>query len=373
MSRIYLDYNASTPIAPEVRSAMAVFLDDAYGNPGSRHWAADPAREAIDTARKQVADLIGASAGEIVFTSGGSESNNAAIKGVLMRSAWTEPPHVVTTRVEHPAVTEPCRYLERLGGVVTYVGVDRFGRVDPSDVASAIRPNTRLVSVMLANNEVGTIEPVAEIGEMLRGRSVVFHSDAAQAVGKIPVDVRELGVDLLTVVGHKMYGPKGVGALYVRSGVELEPLIHGGGQEGRRRAGTENALLAVGLGAACALAAARIPYDHLRALRDDFWDALSEAFGDGVVLNGHPTERLPNTLSVSFAGRNAEQILSQLDGVAASTGAACHTGRVELSSVLDAMGVAPDVGMGTIRFSLGEGTTHDDVKRVVAMLVRVVG
>ncbi len=244
--RIYLDFNASTPVAPEVAAAMQALLDEPFGNPSSDHWAGKPAREAVDKARAQVAALLGCDAGEVVFTSGGSEANNHALKGVFFAKPVAHP-HIITTQVEHPAVINPCRFLERLGARVTYLPVDAFGRVDPENVRRAITPGTVLISVMHANNEVGTIQPVADIGRIAREHGIVFHTDAAQSVGKIPTNVRELGVDLLSVAGHKLYGPKGVGALYVRAGVQLEPLIHGAGHEAGRRAGTENILLDVGL------------------------------------------------------------------------------------------------------------------------------
>jgi cysteine desulfurase len=371
MKRIYLDYNASTPIAPEVAAAMQGFLTEHFGNPSSLHWAGAPAKAAVERARAQVAGRLGCSAEEIVFTSGGSEANNHAIKGAFfaLRSRGN---HLITTRVEHPATLQPCRFLETLGAEVTTLPVDRTGRVDPEAVRRAITGRTVLISVMHANNEVGTIQPIQEIAAMARERGILFHTDAAQSVGKIPTAVEELGVDLLSVAGHKLYAPKGVGALYIRQGVRIEPLIHGAGHESGRRAGTENVLLDVGLGAACALASTGIGMPEIRRLRDRFWEMLRETFGDRVALSGHPTERLPNTLNVSFVGQSGEEILSQLEGVAASTGAACHSGQVTLSPVLEAMGVPPEVGMGAIRFSLGRYTTGEEIEEVVKRLGRVV-
>jgi cysteine desulfurase len=369
MSRIYLDYNASTPIDPAVAAAMRPFLEDQFGNPSSGHWAAAGAKAALDEARGQVAALLGAERDEIVFTSGGSEANNLALKGV----AWalrTKGTHIVTSAVEHPAILGPCRFLERQGFVVSIVPVDRFGRVDPDDVARAITPQTILISVMHANNEVGTIQPIGEIGRIARAHGVLLHTDAAQTVGKIATDVNTLGVDLLTVAGHKVYAPKGVGALYVRRGTPIEPLIHGAGHEGGRRAGTESALLAVGLGAACRLACNLAPMEEVRTLRDRLWRRLQGVFGDHIVLNGHPEQRLPNTLNVSFVGQVAP-MCSPGSTVAASTGSACHAGRIEPSPVLDAMGVAPEVGMGAIRFSLGRGTTAEEVDAVAHQLARI--
>ena len=367
---IYLDYNASTPIDPVVAAAMQPFVTGAFGNPSSGHWAGAPAKVALETARGHVAALLGCTEDEVVFTSGGSEANNLALKGLFFARKHTGE-HIVTTQVEHPAVLSPCRFLERLGATVTYLPVDRTGQVDPDAVRRAITPRTILISVMHANNEVGTIQPIEAIGRVARERGIAFHTDAAQSVGKIPTAVDSLGVDLLTIAGHKLYAPKGVGALYVRRGVELEPLIHGAGHEHGRRAGTESALLAVGLGAACVLARNLAPMARVRSLRDRFWEGLQHRFGDSVVLNGHPQHRLPNTLNVSFVGQVGTEILRRLDGVAASTGSACHTGRIELSPVLQAMQVPPEVGMGAVRFSLGRQTTDEEVQTVCDRLVEM--
>jgi len=364
---IYLDYNASTPIDPTVVAAMRPFLDEAFGNPSSGHWASVPAKSALENARRQVAALLRCAADEVVFTSGGSEANNFAIKGTFF-ALRDKGEHIVTTQIEHPAVLGPCRFLERLGAKVTYLPVDGYGRVDPEDVRRAVTARTILITVMHANNEVGTIQPLAEIGTIAREHGIRFHTDAAQSLGKIPVHVDELGVDLLTVVGHKFYAPKGVGALYIRHGVTLEPLIHGGGHERGLRSGTESALLTVGLGQACALAMDLEPMERIRALRDRLWHGLRQVFGDAVVLNGHPELRLPNTLNVSFAGRVGADVLARLDDVAASTGSACHSGRVELSPVLAAMKVSAHVGMGAVRFSLGRGTTEGEIEIVLSRL-----
>ena len=367
MKKIYLDYNASTPISTEAAEAMRPFLGDHYGNPSSLHWAGAPAKEAVEKARTHVAGLLGCEADEVVFTSGGSESNNHALKGAFF-DRRDRGNHIITTRVEHPAVTQPCRFLEELGAEVTWLPVDGSGRVDPDDMKRAITDRTILVSVMHANNEVGTIQPIEEISRITRERGVLLHTDAAQSVGKIPANVSELGVDLLSLAGHKVYAPKGVGALYIRQGLLLEPLVHGAGHEAGRRAGTENVLLNVGLGAACELARAWVGMARVRELRDRFWSGLCEAFGDRIVLNGHPTERLPNTLNVSFVGRIGAEVLSGLEGIAASTGSACHEGAVELSPVLKAMGVPEEVGMGAIRFSLGRDTTVDEIEYVLDRL-----
>ena len=368
--QIYLDFNASTPIAPEVIEAMREVLDAPFGNPSSDHWAGGPARDAVEKARARVARLLGCEPGEVVFTSGGSEANNHAVKGMFFASRSAHP-HIITTEVEHPAILAPCRFLENLGAKVTCLPVDGFGRVDPDDVRRALTPETILISVMHANNEVGTIQPIAEISRVAREHGITFHTDAAQSVGKIATKVRELGVDLLSVAGHKLYGPKGVGALYVRAGLQLEPLVHGAGHEAGRRAGTENVLLDVGLGAACELAESSIGMESIRRLRDLFWSRLTGEFGDRVKLNGHPTERLPNTLNVSFPGRIGSDILHALPGVAASTGSACHSGSIRLSPVLEAMRIPPDVGMGAIRFSLGRTTTEEEIEAVMDRLKEV--
>ena len=365
--RIYLDYNASTPIDPAVSAAMKPFLADHYGNPSSGHWASTGTKAIIETARSQVAALLSCHSDEIVFTSGGSEANNLALKGTFFKLR-EKGNHIITTRIEHPAILEPLRFLERLGARVTFLPVDGLGRVDPDDLRTAISPGTMLVSIMHANNEVGTIEPIEECGRIACEHGIVFHTDAAQSVGKIPTDVSQLGVDLLSIAGHKLYAPKGVGALFVRRGISLEPLVHGAAHEGGRRAGTESVLLAVGLGKACELARDLAAMDRVRTLRDHFWMELQKRFGNRIALNGHPMHRLPNTLNVSFIGQIGAEILARLDGVAATTGSACHSGRVELSPVLEAMGVEADVGMGAVRFSLGRTTTCDEIDTVVDQL-----
>lgn len=369
MRNVYLDYNASTPIAPEVAAVMREAAENAYGNPSSGHWAGAPARQMVETARSQVADLLDCAPQEVVFTSGGSEANNLALKGAFFASKRSRR-HFITTKVEHPAIMSPLRFLERMGASVTWLPVNGTGRIDPDDLRHAITSDTILISIMHANNEVGTIQPIEECAVVAREHGIPFHTDAAQSVGKIPTRVDDLGVDLLTIAGHKLYAPKGVGALYIRNGIDLEPLIHGAGHESGRRAGTESALLCAALGQACTLARDLSPMQEVKALRDRFWAALKEHFGNGVVLNGHPEMRLPNTLNVSFVGRIGAEILAAIPEVAASTGSACHSGRIELSPVLKAMGIPPETGMGAIRFSLGRSTTAEDVEEVVVRLTK---
>ncbi|MDH4265466.1 MAG: cysteine desulfurase [Deltaproteobacteria bacterium] len=364
---IYLDFNGSTPIDPEVAEAMRPFFSQHFGNPSSHHWAGEPAKQAVEHARKQVADLLECKPSEIVFTSGGSESNNQAIKGVFW-ALREKGNHIITSQIEHPAVIHPCHFLEKLGAEVSYVGVDRYGRVNPEDIEKAITGKTTLITVMHANNEVGTLQPGEEISHIAKSHGIIFHTDAAQSLGKIATKVNELGVDLLSIAGHKLYAPKGVGALYIKEGTPIVPLIHGAGHESGRRAGTENALLIVGLGEACELAKKHLHDAKIRDLRDRFWKLLQENFGSGIVLNGHPTHRLPNTLNVSFVRKVGAEILAKLQGVAASTGAACHSGSVELSPVLKAMGVSPESGMEAIRFSLGRTTTIEELEKVTQLL-----
>ena len=365
--RIYLDFNASTPIAPEAAAAMRPFLSEHYGNPSSHHWAGAPARAAVERARSQVAALLGCSPDEIVFTSGGTEANNHSLKGVVYANR-DRGDHVITSAVEHPAIMQPLRFLEASGLEVTVLPVDRQGRVDPEDVRRALTPRTVLVTIMHANNEVGTVQAIAEIAAIARAAGVLVHTDAAQSVGKIPTRVELLGVDLLSIAGHKVYAPKGVGALYIRRGTRIEPFVHGAGHEQGRRAGTENVLLDVGLGAACEVAAGWVGMPGLRELRDRFEQKLRELLGTKVTVNGAGAERLPNTSSVNFVGQIGADVLARLPEVAASTGSACHSGSVELSPVLAAMGVPEKEGMGAVRFSLGRTTTWKDLEQVLRRL-----
>jgi len=371
MQPIYLDYNATTPVDPAVAEAMQPYIAMHYGNPSSGHAFGRKAKEAVEEARARVAALLGCTSEESIFTGGGSESNNAVLKGV----AYTyrqQGNHIITSQIEHPAIINPCRFLEGQGIRVTYLPVDRVGMVDPDDVRKAITPRTILISIMHANNETGTLQPIAEISRIAREHGVLVHTDAAQSVGKIPTLVDELGVDFLSIAGHKVYAPKGIGALYIRGGISIEPLIHGAGHEFGRRAGTENVIFDVGLGKACAVAKADLPryQREVCQLRDLFQQELEKRFGDRIVLNGHPEQRLPNTLNVNFRGVIGAELLEKLPEIAASTGAACHSGEVELSSVLKAMGVPEELGMGAVRFSLGRYTTREEIERAVELIER---
>ncbi|MGD2105371.1 MAG: IscS subfamily cysteine desulfurase [Anaerolineae bacterium] len=369
MRRIYLDYNATTPLDQSVFEAMLAYLREYFGNPSSGHWLGVQAKAAVEQAREQVAALLGADPSEIVFTSGGSESDNWAIRGIVEANG-ERGDHVITSQIEHPAVLNTCRYLEGQGFQVTYLPVDGYGQVDPDDVSRAITPRTILISVMHANNEVGTIQPIEAIGAMARERGIYLHTDAAQSVGKIRTDVEQFRVDLLTVAGHKLYAPKGVGALYVRRGTRITSLIHGAGHEGGRRAGTENVAGIAGLGQACAIAAETMTetIERLRALRDRLHQGLATRV-EGVRLNGHPRQRLPNTLNLSFERLDGNALLASLPEIAASTGSACHAGTTEPSSVLMAMGVPPEIALGAIRFSLGKQNDQQEVDRAVELLV----
>ncbi len=371
MPPIYLDYNATTPIAREVADAMVPYLYEHFGNPSSPYAYGVATKQAVEEARAQVAGLMGSDPSEIIFTSCATESNNYAIKGVAL-AGRARGNHVVTSAVEHPAVVEVCRWLEEQGFRITILPVDEYGLVDPADLERAITPETLLVTVMHANNEVGTIQPVAELAAIAHRHGALMHTDAAQSLGKIPVNVEALGVDLLSVAGHKLYAPKGIGALYVRSGVTLAPLIHGAGQEGGRRPGTENVLLAVGLGHACAIAERDLDDNiaHFKSMRDRLHEGLVRALGDEAVrLNGPPEKRLPNTLNVSFRGVEANTLLSEIaDEVAASAGAACHAGEVDVSAVIQAMQVPVEWAMGTVRFSVGRGTTAEQIDRTIEVV-----
>ncbi|HET6355425.1 cysteine desulfurase family protein [Streptomyces sp.] len=369
---VYLDYNSTTPVDPRVVEAMRPYLADWFGNPSSDHtYAAEP-KAALYRARTQVAELIGAETGEIVFTGPGSEGNNFALRGAVL-AAKVDRPHVITQVTEHPAVLETCRALERLHGTeVTYLPVDSDGLVDPAALASALTPSTVVVSVMAANNETGALQPISELARITHAHGAHFHCDAAQAAGKIPLEVRDLGVDLMTIVGHKMYAPKGVSALYVRHGVTLEPLLYGGGQEHGLRSGTENVALAVALGTAAQLAAADLASggpERAAGLRDRFHASLVEALPGRVHLNGPMEPRLPNTLNISIDGVRGHELLAAVPEIAASTGSACHSGTHTPSPVLHAMGLGDARSLGALRLSIGRWTTADDIDRAAQALI----
>lgn len=371
---IYLDYAATTPVDPRVAAAMQPYLAGRFGNAGSVHAYGQAARAAVTQARAAVASLIGAAPAEIVFTSGATESNNTAILGVVSaREAASQ--HVITAATEHHAVLEPCRWLARRGVAVTVLPVDRHGIVDPDAVRRAIRSETVLISIMHSNNEIGTIAPIAEIAAVARERGVLMHTDATQSAGIVPLDVRALGVDLLSLSAHKRCGPKGIGALYVRTGVRIAPLLHGGSQEQGRRGGTENVPAIVGFGEAARIAADAMAEEAARvaALRDRLVAGL-EAI-EGAHLNGHPRQRLPGIVNVSFAGADSESLLLALDleGVAASSGSACTSGSLEPSHVIAALGLPEPLAAGTLRFSLGRWTTAEEIDRVLEILPRVLG
>ena len=372
MDGIYLDYNATTPIDPAVAEAMLPYVHGLFGNPSSGHAFGLAAREGVDVARQQVSALLGCSADDLIFTSGGTEANNHAIKGVAGAHRHRGN-HIITSAVEHPAVTEVCRYLEGHGFRTTYLPVDDYGMVDPRQVEAAITPETVLVTIMHANNEVGAIQPVAEIAEIAHRHGVLVHSDCAQSVGKIAVKVDDLGVDLLSVAGHKLYAPKGIGALYIRPGVQLEKFMHGANHESNRRAGTENIILMAGLGKACELIERNLPdyAGHMAAMRDRLEQGIL-ASGHDVRVNGHLTERLPNTCSIGFRGLEADRVLANLPTVAASAGAACHSDQVELSHVLEAMRVPTEYAMGTLRLTVGRYTTEDEIDWALAEITQVV-
>ncbi len=370
---IYLDYNGTTPCDPEVIDAMRPFLEKEFGNPSSSHYYGIAPRQAVETARAQVARLLNCQPEEIIFTSGGTESNNHALKGIAL-AMQKEGNHFITSTFEHPAVLAVCRFLKKFGIETTYVDVDGQGMVNPSDIEKAIRPDTILITVMHANNEVGTIQPIAEIAEIAKRHEIVMHTDAAQSLGKIPVNVRKIGVDLLSVAGHKIYAPKGVGALFIKKPLILENFCHGAGQEKGLRAGTENVLEIVGLGKACELASRKLDatMDHMQALRDRLHDGLGREL-ENCRLNGHPKKRLPNTLSLSFKGLEADRILEKIGNeVAASAGAACHSNTISVSHVLEAMNLPIQWAKGTVRFSVGRMTTHSEVDRAIKIIVKAI-
>ncbi len=369
---IYLDYNATTPIDPEVAEAMKPYLDIYFGNPSSSHQLGAQTKIAVEKARKQVAEMIGASSSEIIFTSGGTESNNYALKGTAFMNQH-KGHHIITSSVEHPAIFEVCKYLENQGFEVTYLPVDEYGMISLEDLKSAIKPQTILISIMHANNEVGTIQPIAEIGKIAQEKGILFHTDAAQSIGKVEVNVKKMGVDLLSIAGHKLYAPKGIGAIYIREGVKLEKLMHGADHEQNMRAGTENVLEIVGLGKAAELVKEKdeVYVEHYGEMRDLLWEKLKDHLPH-IKRNGHPIKSLSNTLSVSFKKVEANTLISRLTMVAASAGAACHSESIDVSAVLEAMAIPLDYAMGTIRFSTGRGTTKEEIETAVAEIVEKV-
>jgi cysteine desulfurase len=371
---IYLDYNATTPIDPAVLEAMLPYLRDRFGNPSSQHAYGQAVRGALAQARTDVADLIGARSDEIVFTSGGTESTNAALKGAAIAAldrGESARRQIIVSRIEHPATLATAQALARFGFRVRPIGVDAHGFIDLGELAEAVREPTLLVSIMHANNETGTLQPIAEAAALAHGHGALMHVDAAQSAGKVAVDVDRLGADLLTLAGHKLYAPKGVGALYARRGIALEPLVHGAGQEGGRRAGTENMPYVVGLGVACRIAREQLPAagPRMQRLRDRLWTQLRQALAERIARNGDAERCLPNTLNASFVGMIGSELLAALAQIAASTGSACHDGRVSISPVLAAMGVEPRVASGAVRFSLGRGSTQDEIDRACAILI----
>ena len=370
---IYLDYNATTPHDPEVIAAMRPFLEEEFGNPSSSHLYGSAPQKAVMESRRQVAALLHCRPEEITFTSGGTESNNHAIIGIA--DAYRDKGnHIITSRIEHPAILEVCGYLEKNGMEVTYLPVDGQGMVSVAAVEAAIKPHTILITIMHANNEVGTLQPIAEIAKIARERGVLLHTDAAQSVGKIPTEVDKLGVDLLSMAGHKVYAPKGVGALFIRDGVRLPPFMHGAGQESGRRPGTENVLEIVGLGKACEMAGRDLDRNmtHMQQMRDRLSRGLTDSCGS-VRVNGHLQKRLPNTLSISFEGLEANRILDHISSrVAASAGAACHSDTIEVSGVLKAMDVPLNWAKGTLRLTTGRGTTEADIDRAVEVISKAV-
>jgi cysteine desulfurase len=374
MNRIYLDYNATTPVRAEVLEAMLPYLQGACGNPSSIHHFGQEAKQGVEEAREKTARLIHADPSEIVFTGGGTEADNLAVKGIahLNREKGC---HIITSSIEHHAVLRTCHYLEKEGFKITYLPVDRYGLIDPDEVRKAITEKTILVTIMHSNNEVGTVEPIEEISKIAKEYGILFHTDAVQSIGKIQVDTETLGIDLLSMSAHKFYGPKGVGALFVRRGIAIEPQLQGGHHEMNRRAGTENVPGIVGMGKAAELAAAEVEenQEKMRVLRDTFWQKVQQKI-EAVHLNGHPVKRLPNTLNLSFEMIEGESAVINLDlyGIAASAGSACTSGALETSHVLMAMGIPTLSAQGSLRFSLGRETTKEEMDETVEVVTETV-
>ncbi len=372
MKPIYLDHNATTPIAAEVAEAMIPYLREHFGNPSSIHWYGNITKKAVEIGRQQVAKLIGCEADEIIFTSGGTESNNYAIRGIA-EAYQNKGNHIITSQIEHPAILNVCSYLEQKGFCITYVPVDEYGMVNPEEIEKNIKDSTFIITIMHANNEVGTIQPIEEISQIAKKYNIIFHTDAAQSAGKIPTKVKDLSVDLLSIAGHKLYAPKGVGALFIKRGLKLNPFMLGAGQEQGQRAGTENVLEIVGLGKACEIADERLKKNKIlfQKLRDQLWEGLKTELPD-IKLNGHPDKRLPNTLNLSFPGLDANTLLSELEEIAASPGAACHADVAEPSHVLIAMKVPLDLALGTIRFSVGALNDTEQIDKAIEIISQAV-
>jgi cysteine desulfurase len=370
---IYLDYNATTPHDPEVIDAMRPFFEEEFGNPSSSHYYGIKPKQAVTKARKQIAALLNCAPEEVIFTSGGTESNNFAIKGCAETLRY-KGNHIITSQIEHPAVIAVCNFLKTTGYEATYLPVDEFGLVQLEDLKATIKEETTLISIMHANNEVGTVQPIAEIAELAKKNDILLHTDAAQSVGKISVDVNSLGVDLLSIAGHKVYAPKGIGALYIRKGLSPAKFLHGADQELAMRAGTENVLEIVGLGMACEIARRDLEKNmkHMQAMRDRLFEGIKKEC-DQVKLNGHPQKRLPNTLSISFFNLEANRILDAIGSqVAASAGAACHSDTVEVSDILIAMNVPLEWAKGTLRLTTGRMTTAADIDKAVEVICSAV-
>lgn len=364
---IYLDHNATTPILPEVFEVMVPWLREGFGNPSSGHVYGKRAKGAMEAARAQVAELLGCSSDEIIFTSGGTEANNLAIRGVL--EAHPERKNIITSNVEHPATAKPCAYLAQHGYRLEMLRVDSLGQVYADELEEKLDASTGLVTIMHANNETGVLQPIPAIARVTHANGTFFHTDAAQSLGKVPVDVRALGVDLLSIAGHKLYAPKGIGALFIKKGVRLLPFVLGAGHERGLRPGTENVAFIVGLGKACEIAKQTLEKEasRIQVLRDDLWSRLNR-FVPGIMLNGHPSERLPNTLSVRFPNVSGTALLAQTPGIAASTGSACHDGHESASNVITAMGVRPDEALGTVRLTLGRSTKLGHIEEAAKQL-----
>ncbi len=369
MRQIYLDYNATTPVAPTVFEAMRPYFTDHYGNPSSSHTLGLAASQAIEDAREKVALLVGANVDEIFFTSNGTESNNLAIKGVCQTDHGFAG-HIIISAIEHPATLEPAKYLERMGCELSIVGTDKYGVVDAKEVAKHLREETKLISIMHSNNEIGSLQPIREICDLVKNQGTLVHTDAAQSLGKVRANVDELRVDMLTIAGHKLYAPKGIGALYVRSGTRIAPVLHGAGHEQGLRPSTENTPYIVGLGAAAHLAQRSLEENgtRLRSLRDELYRKMSNSIA-GLSFNGPDSDRLPNTLSVNFPGVVGAELLAACDGLFASTGSACHSGTTNMSNTLKAIGLSEDVARGTVRLSLGWNTSHEEVEIAADSLI----